>query len=156
MAETVGFIGLGNIGNPMARRVLGAGFPLVGYDVRPEALERLVQAGAEPATSPKEVARRAPTNCLSLPAGPLATTASLCAVFVPVIFLSGLTGRLFREFGVVLMGVIAVSAFVALTLTPMMCRKLLSPRVGGSPHSCDTTTGRLRAAAGFAACCALP
>ncbi len=43
MAETVGFIGLGNIGNPMARRVLGAGFPLVGYDVRPEALERLVR-----------------------------------------------------------------------------------------------------------------
>ena len=71
MAETVGFIGLGNIGNPMARRVLGAGFPLVGYDVRPEALERQVQAGAEPATSPKEVARRAPTICLSLPISPI-------------------------------------------------------------------------------------
>ena len=50
----------------MARRVLGAGFPLVGYDVRPEALERLVQAGAEPAASPKEVARRAPIIRLSL------------------------------------------------------------------------------------------
>jgi 2-hydroxy-3-oxopropionate reductase len=67
MAETVGFIGLGNIGNPMARRVLGAGFPLVAYDVRPEALERLVQAGATKATSPAEVARRAHKICLSLP-----------------------------------------------------------------------------------------
>jgi 3-hydroxyisobutyrate dehydrogenase-like beta-hydroxyacid dehydrogenase len=67
MAETVGFIGLGNIGNPMARRVLGAGFPLVGYDVRPEALDRLVQAGAEKASSPEEVARRVQKVCLSLP-----------------------------------------------------------------------------------------
>jgi len=71
MAETVGFIGLGNIGNPMARRVLGAGFPLVGYDVRPEALERLVQAGAAKATSPAEVARRAQKICLSLPISPI-------------------------------------------------------------------------------------
>jgi multidrug efflux pump len=63
----------------------------------------------------------------------LSTTAALCAVFVPVIFLSGLTGRLFREFGVVLMGVIAVSAFVALSLTPMMCRQLLRPSAGAHP-----------------------
>lgn len=67
MAEAVGFIGVGNIGNPMARRVLQAGFPLVVYDVRAEALERLVQAGAQPATSPADVARRARRICLSLP-----------------------------------------------------------------------------------------
>jgi 3-hydroxyisobutyrate dehydrogenase-like beta-hydroxyacid dehydrogenase len=71
MAETVGFIGLGNIGNPMARQVLGAGFPLVAYDLRPEALDRLVQAGAEPATSPREVASRASKICLSLPISPI-------------------------------------------------------------------------------------
>jgi multidrug efflux pump len=70
----------------------------------------------------------------------LSTTAALCAVFVPVIFLSGLTGRLFREFGVVLMGVVAVSAFVALTLTPMMCRQLLRPAAG--PHAAGAGTGR--------------
>jgi multidrug efflux pump len=55
----------------------------------------------------------------------LATTVALAAVFMPVIFLQGLTGRLFREFGVVLAGSVIISAFVALTLTPMMCSRLL-------------------------------
>lgn len=71
MAETIGFIGLGNIGNPMSRRVLGAGYTLVAYDVRPEALERLVQTGAQAATSPQDVASRARTICLSLPTSPI-------------------------------------------------------------------------------------
>ena len=71
MSETIGFIGLGNIGNPMSRRVLGAGFPLVAYDVQPEALDRLVQAGAEKASSPQDVASRATKICLSLPISPI-------------------------------------------------------------------------------------
>ena len=67
MAETIGFVGLGNIGNPMAQRVLGAGFDLVAYDVRPEALERLVEAGAQAADSPSAIASAARIICLSLP-----------------------------------------------------------------------------------------
>jgi multidrug efflux pump len=55
----------------------------------------------------------------------ISTTLALAAVFLPIIFLSGLTGRLFREFGITLAGCVLVSAFVALTLSPMMCRKLL-------------------------------
>src|SRR5690606_5076149 len=55
----------------------------------------------------------------------IATTLALAAVFLPIIFLSGLTGRLFREFGITLAGCILVSAFVALTLSPMMCRFML-------------------------------
>lgn len=55
----------------------------------------------------------------------ISTTVALAAVFLPVIFLSGLTGRLFREFGITLAGCVLVSAFVALTLSPMMCRFLL-------------------------------
>ncbi len=55
----------------------------------------------------------------------LSTTVTLAAVFVPVIFLQGLTGRLFREFGAVVVGAVLVSAFVALTLSPMMCRFIL-------------------------------
>lgn len=43
--ETVGFIGLGHLGNRMSRRVLGSGYAVVAYDVKPEALARLVQAG---------------------------------------------------------------------------------------------------------------
>ncbi len=55
----------------------------------------------------------------------ISTTVVLAAVFVPIIFLQGLTGRLFREFGVVIAGSVIVSAFVALTLTPMMSTRLL-------------------------------
>jgi multidrug efflux pump len=55
----------------------------------------------------------------------IATTLTLVAVFLPIVFLSGLTGRLFREFGVVVAGAVAISAFVALSLTPMMCRFVL-------------------------------
>lgn len=55
----------------------------------------------------------------------VATTFALVAVFLPIIFLGGLTGRLFREFGIVIAGSVLISAFVALTLTPMMATKLL-------------------------------
>lgn len=58
----------------------------------------------------------------------ISTTVSLAAVFLPILFLEGLTGRLFREFGVVVAGSVLVSAFVALSLSPMMCRKLLKHR----------------------------
>ncbi|MGJ4729275.1 efflux RND transporter permease subunit [Luteimonas sp. SDU101] len=57
----------------------------------------------------------------------IATTAVLVAVFLPVGFMDGNTGRLFRELSVALAGAVALSAFVALTLTPMMCSKLLRP-----------------------------
>jgi multidrug efflux pump len=55
----------------------------------------------------------------------VATTIALAAVFTPILFLGGLIGRLFREFGVVLAGTVIVSSFVALTLTPMLSTKVL-------------------------------
>lgn len=58
----------------------------------------------------------------------IATTVALVAVFMPVIFLQGLTGRLFREFGVVIAGAVIISSFVALTLTPMLSAKILKHR----------------------------
>ncbi len=58
----------------------------------------------------------------------IATTLALVAVFLPILFLSGLTGRLFREFGVVLAGAVVISSFAALTLTPMLSVKLLRKR----------------------------
>ena len=63
----------------------------------------------------------------------ISTTFALAAVFLPLIFLSGLTGRLFREFGITLAGCVLVSAFVALTLSPMMCRFLLKKH-GDTPN----------------------
>lgn len=50
----------------------------------------------------------------------ISITITLMAVFLPVIFLSGLTGRLFREFGIVVAGAVLISAIVSLTLTPML------------------------------------
>lgn len=58
----------------------------------------------------------------------VSTTVALAAVFLPVIFLQGLTGRLFREFGIVIAGSVIISSFVALTLTPMLGGKILKSR----------------------------
>jgi len=55
----------------------------------------------------------------------LSTTITLASVFLPIIFLQGLTGRLFREFGVVVAGAVLISALVSLTLTPMMSSRML-------------------------------
>jgi multidrug efflux pump len=55
----------------------------------------------------------------------IATTLTLIAVFFPIIFLQGVTGRLFREFGVVIAGAVGISAFLALSLTPMLSVKIL-------------------------------
>ncbi|RYY23064.1 MAG: efflux RND transporter permease subunit [Sphingomonadales bacterium] len=55
----------------------------------------------------------------------MSTTLVVCAVFVPVCFLSGQTGLLFRELAVAMIGAIAFSGFLALTLTPMLCSKML-------------------------------
>ena len=59
----------------------------------------------------------------------IATTLTLVAVFVPVAFQSGQTGRLFFEFGLTLAIAVAVSAFVALTLTPMLCSRMLKRKM---------------------------
>lgn len=55
----------------------------------------------------------------------ISTTITLTAVFLPIMFLQGLTGRLFREFGVVVAGSVIISALVSLTLTPMMSSRIL-------------------------------
>ncbi len=54
----------------------------------------------------------------------ISTSLTLAVVFIPVIFLQGFTGRLFREFGIVLAGAVLISAFVSLTLTPVLNIKL--------------------------------
>mgnify|MGYP001409883428 FL=1 len=62
----------------------------------------------------------------------IATTLALVAVFMPLLFLGGLTGRLFREFGMTLAGAVVISSFVALTLTPMLSTRLLRGHQGHS------------------------
>jgi multidrug efflux pump len=55
----------------------------------------------------------------------ISTSITLAAVFLPVIFMEGFVGRLFREFGIVLSGAVLISAFVSLTLTPMLNARLI-------------------------------
>jgi len=55
----------------------------------------------------------------------ISTTITLVAVFFPIVFLQGTTGRLFREFSLVIAGAVAISMFVSLSLTPMMCSRIL-------------------------------
>ena len=57
----------------------------------------------------------------------LSMTLSLAAVFLPVMFMSGIIGRLFHEFAVVIMTAILISGFVSLSLTPMLCSRFLKP-----------------------------
>lgn len=63
----IGFIGLGRMGLPMARRLIEAGHQLVVYDARREAIDKLVALGAKAASSPKDVADRTETVMASLP-----------------------------------------------------------------------------------------
>ncbi|OBI80340.1 NAD(P)-dependent oxidoreductase [Mycobacterium sp. 1245805.9] len=63
----IGFIGLGNMGFPIARRLIDAGHRIVAYDTQPDALDRLITHGAQAASSPKEVADHAETVMASLP-----------------------------------------------------------------------------------------
>ena len=60
----------------------------------------------------------------------LATTMTICAVFVPVAFMEGIIGRFFFQFGLTVTFAVAVSLFVAFTLTPMLASKWLKPHVG--------------------------
>ncbi|KAA5804982.1 efflux RND transporter permease subunit [Alkalicaulis satelles] len=76
----------------------------------------------------------------------IATTATLVAVFVPLIFLPGLIGRIFTELAVAIAGAVILSSFVALTLSPMMASKLAKPSVNarGPARWVDQATARAR------------
>ncbi|HSQ05475.1 MAG TPA: efflux RND transporter permease subunit, partial [Burkholderiales bacterium] len=60
----------------------------------------------------------------------LSMTLSLAAVFIPVLFMGGMLGRLLNEFAVTIMAAVLVSGFVSLTLTPMLCSRMLKPHHG--------------------------
>jgi len=76
----------------------------------------------EQGMSPMEAARKGSTEIYF---AIIATTISLVAVFFPIVFLQGVTGRLFREFSLVIVGAVTISAFLALSLTPMISSRLL-------------------------------
>ncbi|MGD8974493.1 MAG: efflux RND transporter permease subunit, partial [Desulfobacterales bacterium] len=77
----------------------------------------------------------------------VATTLVLVAVFVPITFMQGNTGRLFSEFAIALAGAVCLSSLVALTLSPMMCSRILKPRPSGISSKQPRLTGLQEAAA---------
>src|ERR1700761_4597542 len=63
----IGFIGLGKMGFPMARRLIEAGHQVTAYDTRKDVLDKMVALGAQAASSPKDIADRVETVMVSLP-----------------------------------------------------------------------------------------
>ena len=88
-----------------------------------ENIARHVQAGLSPLQAALRGAGEIGFTILSL-------TVSLIAVLIPLLFMGGITGRLFHEFALTLAAAIAISAVVSLTLTPMMAARLLKPGQG--------------------------
>jgi 3-hydroxyisobutyrate dehydrogenase-like beta-hydroxyacid dehydrogenase len=70
MAVSVGFIGVGNMGNPMAGNVLKAGFPMTVFDKHAPAMKNLVDGGARAATSAREAVEASEVVLTCLPASP--------------------------------------------------------------------------------------
>ena len=93
---------------------IGTGFVVDDAIVMIENIVRHLEKGAEPVRAALDGAREIGFTVISL-------TLSLIAVFIPLLFMTGLVGRMFSEFALTLTIAVVVSAIVSLTLTPMMC-----------------------------------
>src|ERR1700757_4355291 len=97
---------------------IGTGFVVDDAIVMIENIVRHMESGESPLDAALRGAREIGFTVISL-------TLSLIAVFIPLLFMTGLVGRMFREFALTLTIAVVVSAIVSLTLTPMMCSRLL-------------------------------
>ncbi|OLP61999.1 acriflavine resistance protein B [Xaviernesmea oryzae] len=97
---------------------IGTGFVVDDAIVMIENIARHIEEGEPPMQAALKGAGEIGFTILSL-------TASLIAVFIPLLFMTGIVGRMFREFALTLTIAVVVSAVVSLTLTPMMCARIL-------------------------------
>src|SRR5262245_14699654 len=97
---------------------IGTGFIVDDVIVMIENIVRHIERGLKPMQAALEGAREIGFTVISL-------TLSLIAVFIPLLFMTGLVGRMFREFALTLTIAVVISAVVSLTLTPMMCSRML-------------------------------
>ena len=97
---------------------IGTGFVVDDAIVMIENIVRHIEKGESPFDAALRGAREIGFTVISL-------TLSLIAVFIPLLFMTGLVGRMFREFALTLTIAVVVSAIVSLTLTPMMCSRIL-------------------------------
>ncbi|MCK6499238.1 MAG: efflux RND transporter permease subunit, partial [Nitrospira sp.] len=109
--------------------VLAIGLVVDDAIVVVENVYRRIEQGLSPTEAALEGSREIGFAVIS-------TTLTLAAVFFPIIFLPGIVGRLFSELGIAVAGSVLLSGFIALTLTPAMCARLLSRTVvAGSPSA---------------------
>ena len=99
---------------------LCVGFVVDDAIVMLENIVRHIEKGMKPFDAALKGAREVGFTIVSM-------TISLVAVFIPVLFMGGIVGRLFREFAVTISVAILVSGFISLTLTPMLCSRWLKP-----------------------------
>jgi multidrug efflux pump len=99
---------------------IATGFVVDDAIVMIENIVRFIEMGEPPMQAALKGAKQIGFTVISL-------SVSLIAVFIPLLFMTGIVGRLFREFAITLSISVVVSAIVSLTLTPMMCSRLLRP-----------------------------
>ncbi|MCG5242835.1 multidrug efflux RND transporter permease subunit [Azospirillum doebereinerae] len=106
---------------------IASGFVVDDAIVMIENIVRHIEKGETPMAAALKGARQIGFTVVSL-------TLSLIAVFIPLLFMSGVVGRLFREFALTLSIAVLVSMVISLTLTPMMCARLLKPETHDRPN----------------------
>jgi len=115
---------------------VASGFVVDDAIVMIENIVRYIEGGMRPMQAAFEGAAQIGFTIVSL-------TISLVAVFIPLLFMGGVVGRLFNEFAVTLSVAVIVSAVISLTLTPMMCARLLRGRQDTKPGRADRFFGGL-------------
>ncbi|MCC6473747.1 MAG: efflux RND transporter permease subunit [Burkholderiales bacterium] len=106
---------------------LAVGFVVDDAIVMLENITRHVEMGKPPMQATLEGSKEVTFTILSM-------TLSLVAVFIPVLFMGGILGRLLNEFAVTIIIAVLISGFVSLTLTPMMCARVLRPHDPNRRH----------------------
>lgn len=106
---------------------LAVGFVVDDAIVMLENIERRIEAGEAPMEASIRGAKEIGFTIVSM-------TISLAAVFIPVLFMGGILGRLLNEFAVTIMVAVLMSGVISLTLTPMMCSRMLKPHRPDQKH----------------------
>jgi len=114
---------------------IASGFVVDDAIVMIENIVRYIEKGEKPLQAALKGARQIGFTVVSL-------TLSLIAVFIPLLFMGGVVGRLFREFAITLSIAVLVSAVISLTLTPMMCARLLKAETETKPNGLFRWTER--------------
>ncbi|MGS0682402.1 efflux RND transporter permease subunit [Shewanella sp. 125m-7] len=114
--------------------VLAIGLVVDDAIVVVENVDRHIKMGAKPLEAALVATREIAVPVISM-------TITLAAVYAPIALMGGVTGSLFKEFALTLAGSVVISGFVALTLSPMMCSKMLKPH--SQPSKFEETVERV-------------